>query len=116
MATIWGLDVLERGEVARAAVPQVDAIEVPVLVAAAVLHVEQVPVVVGPPEGPDAALPVLGHRPEVVATGRADPHVEDAVDRGQVREPGSVRRDRRADARRIAEQDASRDQVWLHGC
>ncbi len=58
-----GLHALERGQVAVLHGLDVDVVQPPVLVAAGVLDVQQVPAVVGPAELADAAVGVVGDDP-----------------------------------------------------
>ena len=112
-----GLDALERGDVAGGAAVEVDGEQVPVLVAADVLDVEQVTVVVGPEEGADAPVAVLGDRLGLLerrAHG-VDPHVQHAGVGRDPRQPGAVGRDAGADPLGVAEQDLARDERCSHG-
>ncbi len=91
-----GADAGERGEVAHAArrapgawTLRVDRVQVVVLVAAGVLHVEDPPRVARPAVALDAAAAVGGHRGRLAARRGAHPHVQDPVQR---RQPGDPRR------------------------
>jgi hypothetical protein len=85
-----GLHAVERGEVPGPAALQVDGVQVPVLVAATVLHVQQVAVVVRPAVVADAAIGVVGDRLGVVRADLADPDIEHAVHRCQPGDAGAV--------------------------
>jgi hypothetical protein len=114
-----GLHALERGDVLGLAALEVDREEVPVLVAADVLDIEQVTVVVGPEERPDAAVPVVGDRLRLVELGAdlVDPDVQHSVVGGDPRQALAVRGDAGADALRVAEQDLAGDEgCGAHGC
>ena len=95
---------------------QVDAVDVPVLVAAVVLAIEDVLAGVGPEVAADAALLVLGDRLGGVGiVDRADPDVEHAVDRGQVAELLAVGADAGGGLVGVAEQHAAGNEVGLRG-
>jgi hypothetical protein len=104
------LDVLVRRQVAVGAGLEIDVVQPPVLVAAAVLDVEQVAVVVRPVEKADPAVAIVGDDAGVLSTAVTDPDVEDALVRGDPRETTSVRRDPRAEPLGIAEEDGARDE------
>ena len=100
------LDAVERCQIPDSAFLQVDRVEPPILVSALVLHVEEMTAVVGPEEGPDAPVPVIGDDLGFVdAVERGDPHVEHILARRDPRQPLAVRGDARADPLRVAEQD-----------
>ena len=108
-----GLDPFEGRQVPglTVAVDVVDGVDAPVLVALLVLDVEEVTVVVGPEEAPDAALAVMGDGPsrlDVVQGGQED--IEDPVVGRNPSHQGAVGRDPGAEALRIAEQDPARDE------
>ena len=100
------LHAVERREVAAVHGLEVDVVQPPVLVAAGVLQVQQVPGIVGPRERADAAVAVvgdhLGRRQVHPGAGarRRDPDVEDPLVRRDPRQPGAVRGDSGADAAR----------------
>ena len=104
-------DLLEGREVALGAGREVDRVDVPVLVAALVLQVEDVRVVEGPEVDADAAAGVLGDRlgGRQVAD-RRDPDVQHAVDRRQPGEAGAVGADGDRGALGVAEQQLAREQ------
>jgi hypothetical protein len=104
------LDAFERRQVAVGPGLEIDVVEAPILVAAPVLDVEQVPVVVRPVEEADPAIAVVRDDARVSAVQIADPDVEDAVVRGNPRETAAVGRDPRAEALGIAEEDGARDE------
>ncbi len=114
-----GLHALERGQVAVLFRGGVYGVDAPVLVAALVLEVDDVPTVLGPEVHPDAALPIVGDRLEVVpadlGTDRADPDVQDAVSRGEVGEALSVGGEAGRYPLRVAEEGFARDQGHAGG-
>src|SRR5215208_4949889 len=111
-----GLHVVEGGQVTVLFGRRIHGVHAPVLVAALVLEVDDVGVVLGPEVHSDAALLVVRHRLEVVATGgephRTDPDVQDAVFRGQVGEAFSVRGKARLYILRVTEEDFAWDQGY----
>ena len=92
-----GLHVVKRGQVAVLLGGRVHGVHAPVLVAALVLEVDDVPVVLRPEADPDAAFAVVGHGLEVLERGpdRPDPDVENALLAGRGRR-GVPRRGRGA--------------------
>ncbi len=110
------LDAVDRGQVPGLAALQVDGVGAPVLVAADVLQVDDVPVGEGPEVAPDAAVGVVGHRPgRARIVGRTDPDVEHAVDRRQVADPGAVRAAAHGGLVGVAEQGLAGDQLRRAG-
>ena len=90
---------------------EVDAVDVPVLVAVLVLRVEDVLARVGPEVAHDAAVLVVRHRlglRRIVV--RADPHVQHALDRRDKRQPLAIRAEPRPGLFRIAEERLPRNQ------
>ena len=76
-----GLHAVEGGEVAVLLRGRVHGVHAPVLVAALVLEVDDVPVVLRPEADPDAAFAIVGNGLEVLERGpdRSDPDVQNAV-------------------------------------
>ena len=109
--TPCGADALERRQVADHLALEVHRVDVPVLVAADVLQVEQVLAVLGPEVDADAAVGVVGDLGVVGLADRPHPHVEHAlVGRCQVRQARPVRRDARGGLLGVADQHLARDQ------
>src|SRR5690606_19986973 len=101
-------------QVAALAAFQVHRVDVEVLVAAAVAHVQQGVGAVGPEIAADAAGIVVGDRAGLVdIVGRGHPDVEHALDRGDPAQPAAVRADLHVGALGVAEQRLARDQVDL---
>ncbi len=105
------LHVVERGHVDVAAVLEVDDVQVPVLVPAGVLQVDDVAVVLAPGEAAHAALAIVRDGGGVVAAERPHPHVQHAVDRRDVRQPAAVRRHGGREPLGVAEEHVTRDQI-----
>jgi hypothetical protein len=100
-----------RCEVAHPSGGEINAVEVPVLVAVGVLEVEEDLVVLGPGVLADAALLVGGDDPVVVPADRLDPDLQDVLP--VRRDPGeapAVGRELGRDLLRVAEKDLSRNQ------
>src|SRR5690606_20292436 len=107
-----GRRLLEGRQVARLAAVEVERIEVVVLVAAGVAHVQQGAGLVGPEVAADAAALVTGYGAGAVeVVGRRDPDVEHAVDRGDPAQVRAVGADLYVGALGVAEQRLARDQV-----
>jgi hypothetical protein len=99
-----GVDFFQRGKVGGFVRGDLGGIDVPVLVAAFVLGVEDVVAVVGPGVHADVAILVVGDLfggGEVV--DRGDPHVENAVDGREVAEPLAIGADAAGGALGVAE-------------
>ncbi len=106
-----GRDFLNRREVFGLDLLQVDAVNVPVLVAAGVLQIEDMAAVVGPEVNTDAALFVMRDRlGRAGIVDRTDEHVQHAVARRQETELRTVRADPCRSLVGIAEQGRTRDQ------
>ena len=105
------LRAVDRREVLVGAALQVDGVEVPVLVAVLVLHVEDVVVRERPAIGADAALLVLGDGLGLreIADGR-DPDVEHAVDAREIGDALAVGAQHRHRAIGVREQRAPREE------
>ena len=110
------LHAVERRQVAAVHGLEVDVVQPPVLVAAGVLQVQQVPAIVGPREQADAAVAIVGDHPRRgpvhpgVGARRRHPDVEDPLVRRYPRQPGSVRRDSGAYPLGVAEENLPRNQ------
>src|SRR5213078_525639 len=110
------LDAVERRQIAPRHRLHVDVVQPPVLVAAGVLYVKQVPAVPRPGEEPDAPVGVLGDHlravpVHAVGADRGDPHVEHPV---TGRDPGqlaAVGRDVRTDALGVAKEHFTGDEI-----
>jgi hypothetical protein len=115
------LHAVERGQIAVLHGLQVDVMQMPVLIPAGVLLVQQMPAVVRPRERPDAAVGIVGDKPglapvDAVVAGGCDPDVENAVVRRDPGQPGPVGRQPRTDPLGIAEQYGGGNEVnhvWL---
>jgi hypothetical protein len=114
-----GLHAGDGGEVARLAGRDRHRVDMEVLGAALVLHVEDVGAVIGPAIEANAALFVVGDdaRRAHFAHG-CKPDVEHAILGRDPRQPAAVRRDLGLRPRRIAEQLGARDERkrggWRH--
>ena len=122
-----GLDAVERRQVAARHAGlaacgggglrvEVDVVQPPVLVAAGVLYVQQVPVVTGPGEGPDATVSVIGDdraasQPTPSAPIGATQTLSTPLSRRDPGQPGAVGGDVRTDALRVAEQHLARNEI-----
>jgi hypothetical protein len=111
---VLGPDPLQGRQITRLAVFQAHRVQVPVLIAAPVLEVEDSAAVTGPGVEADAAAGVVGDAPRrIVGTvHRAHPDVQHSLLRGG--EPGqmpAVRRELRLGADRVAEQDLAGNQI-----
>jgi DNA-binding Lrp family transcriptional regulator len=100
------LHTIEGRQIPDASFLQVHGVQPPVLVAPLVLHIEQMPAIVGPEEGPDTTILVVGHHLGFVdAIEGSDPDVEDAPERGNPGQKLAIRRNARTDPLRVAEEN-----------
>ena len=99
------LDPCERREVPGLALSEVDGVQPPVFVAAAILEVEKVPPVVRPEKYPDASIAIVGDDGGLLRTvHRGDPHVQHAAIGGDPGQAAAVGCDARASPLRVAKQ------------
>jgi hypothetical protein len=112
--------VVERSEVARVGLRggEIGRVQVIVLVAALVLHVQDLLAVARPQVAGDAARAIVGDAHLVVLADGAHPHVEAAVLGRKVRQLRAIGRDLDAGLLRVVEevlQRDERDRRFCHG-
>ena len=101
----------DRGQVPDLAGVEVDSVDMPVLVAVAVLQVDDPGAGVGPGVHADTPAGVPGDGAGFGRSlRRSRPDVEHAVDRGKPAQPGAVRADLRRRLVRVAEENLPRNQ------
>ena len=112
-----GLYAVERRQINDLVRIEIDAVDVPVLVAALVLDVENVSTRVGPEVRADASVCVLGNR---FRGGRVvdgtDPDVHDTVNRSTVADVLAIGAELNPGLFRVSEQDGSGNQRRFTAC
>ena len=107
------LDTLARGEIGRLPIGKIDRIDVSVLVAALVLLVKDLFVIPRPAITSNGTIGGLRDGRRLTASDRHDPDVENTVQRREVADLGSVRRNLDVCTLRITEERLSGDEWYI---
>ena len=98
------LDALKRREISGLAAAEVDAINSPVLISIQILQEEYVLIGISPEIAANPAIGIIGHwLCSIRLAHRADPDIEDSINRGEKAHHRAVRTHACGDSVRIAE-------------